>query len=76
MVWTSDTLFHPEEGPTMPDLPKIGFASFDRLRGVLIVFCAESLKFGPATQKALSPVSDQFRRAAASSHPPGSTFRA
>jgi leucyl aminopeptidase len=66
MVWTSDTLFHPEEGPTMPDLPKIGFTSFDRLRGVLIVFCAEGLKFGPATQKALSPVSDQFRRAAAS----------
>src|SRR5256885_9663861 len=58
--------FHPEEGPTMPDLPKIGFTSFDRLRGVLIVFCADGLKFGPATQKALSPVSDQFRRAAAS----------
>ena len=50
----------------MPDLPKIGFTSFDRLRGVLIVFCADGLKFGPATQKALSPVSDQFRRAAAS----------
>jgi leucyl aminopeptidase len=49
----------------MPDLPKIGFASFDHLRGVLVVFCAEGLKFGPATQKALSPVSDQFRRAAA-----------
>jgi leucyl aminopeptidase len=49
----------------MPDLPKIGFTSFDRLRGVLIVFCAEGLKFGPTTQKALSPIGDQFRRAAA-----------
>src|SRR3974390_1799897 len=49
----------------MPDPPKIGFTSFDRLRGVLIVFCTEGLKFGPATQKALSPIGDQFRRAAA-----------
>jgi len=49
----------------MPDLPRIGFASFDRLRGVLVVFCADGPKFGPATQKALSPISDQFRRAAA-----------
>ena len=30
----------------MPDLPKIGFASFDRLRGVLIVFCADGLNSG------------------------------
>ena len=32
----------------MPDL-KIGFTSFDRTRGVLVTFCAEGLKFGPAT---------------------------
>src|SRR5579863_7321112 len=49
---------------TMPDL-KIGFASFDRLRGVLVTFCAEGLKFGPATQKILAPISDHLRRAAA-----------
>src|SRR6185437_4723084 len=64
-VWTNDVPFYPEEGPTMPDLPKIGFAPLDRLRGVLVVFCAEGLKFGPATQKALTPINDQFRRAAA-----------
>ena len=29
------------------------------------MFCAEGLKFGPATQKTLSPISDHFRRAAA-----------
>ena len=48
----------------MADPPKIGFASFDRLRGVLVVFCAEGLKFGPATDKALSAVNGQVRRAA------------
>jgi leucyl aminopeptidase len=48
----------------MPDL-KIGFTSFDAARGVLVVFCAEGLKFGPATQKILSPISDHLRRAAA-----------
>ncbi len=44
---------------------KLGFVPFARPRGVLIVFCGESLKFGPATQKALSAVSDLVRRAAA-----------
>jgi leucyl aminopeptidase len=49
----------------MPAPPKIGFTSYDHLRGVLVVFCAEGLKFGPATQKALSPIGDLHRRAAA-----------
>ncbi len=49
----------------MPDPLKIGFTPFDRLRGVLVTFCAEGLKFGPATQKALSPTGDLYRRAAA-----------
>ena len=49
----------------MPDPLKIGFTPFDRLRGVLVTFCAEGLKFGPATQKALSPIGDLYRRAAA-----------
>src|ERR1700690_3869190 len=49
----------------MPELLKIGFTSYDRLRGVLVTFCAEGLKFGPATQKALAPIGDLHRRAAA-----------
>jgi leucyl aminopeptidase len=49
----------------MSEPPKIGFTSYDRLRGVLVTFCAEGLKFGPATQKALAPIGDLHRRAAA-----------
>jgi leucyl aminopeptidase len=48
----------------MPDL-KLGFTSFDRPRGVLVTFCADGLKFGPATQRILSPIGDLQRRAAA-----------
>jgi leucyl aminopeptidase len=48
----------------MSEPPKIGFTSYDRLRGVLVTFCAEGLKFGPATQKALAPIGDLHRRAA------------
>jgi leucyl aminopeptidase len=48
----------------MADANKIGFVSYDRLRGVLVVFCAEGLKLGPATQKALAPTGELFRRAA------------
>ena len=43
---------------------KIRFAGFERPRGVLIVFCGEGLKFGPKTQRVLSPIGDLFRRAA------------
>ncbi len=49
----------------MSEPPKFGFTSYDRLRGVLVTFCAEGLKFGPATQKALTPIGDLHRRAAA-----------
>jgi leucyl aminopeptidase len=49
----------------MSEPAKIGFTSYDRLRGVLVTFCAEGLKFGPATQKALAPIGDLHRRAAA-----------
>jgi leucyl aminopeptidase len=49
----------------MPEVLKLGFTSFARLRGVLIVFCGENLKFGPATKKALAPVEQLVRRAAA-----------
>ena len=41
--------------------PKLGFAPFARLRGVLIVFCGENLKFGTATQRALSPSVSSLR---------------
>ena len=49
----------------MSDALKLGFAPLSRLRGVLITFCAENVKFGSATQKALSPLGDLVRRAAA-----------
>ncbi len=49
----------------MPEVFKLGFTSFARLRGVLVVFCGDNLKFGPATKKALAPVEQVVRRAAA-----------
>jgi leucyl aminopeptidase len=49
----------------MPDTLKLGFCPFSRLRGVLVVFCNENLKFGHATEKALAPAGDLVRRAAA-----------
>jgi len=49
----------------MTDAPKFGFTPFARLRGVLVVFCGENLKFGTATQRALAPVGDLVRQAAA-----------
>jgi leucyl aminopeptidase len=49
----------------MPEVFKLGFTSFARLRGVLVVFCGENLKFGPATKKALAPIEQLVRRAAA-----------
>ncbi len=52
----------------MPDALKIGVVPFARLRGVLVAFCAENLKFGPATKTALSGVEAQLRRAAAADH--------
>lgn len=33
--------------------------------GVLILFCEEGLKLGPASRKALEPTGDQMKRAAA-----------
>ena len=49
----------------MPDVLTLGFKPFTPVRGVLIVFCADNLKFGPATRKALASVEDLVRRAAA-----------
>jgi len=52
----------------MPAALKFGFTSFARPRGVLIMFCEENLKFGPASQRALTPLADLVRRAAAADH--------
>jgi leucyl aminopeptidase len=54
-----------KKGFSMPVSLKIGFAGFERPRGVLIVFCGEGLKFGAKTQRILSPIGDLLRRAAA-----------
>src|SRR3984957_10898257 len=52
----------------MAEAPKFGFVSFTQLQGVLVAFCGENLKFGPAAQKALAPLGDLVRRAAAADH--------
>ena len=49
----------------MPAELTIGFAPFARVRGVLIAFCGDNLKFGAATRKALAPAEELVRRAAA-----------
>ena len=49
----------------MPESLSFGFIPFARPKGVLVAFCAENLKFGTATRKALSPVDDLLRRVAA-----------
>jgi leucyl aminopeptidase len=50
----------------MADARKLAFAAFAApARGVLILFCEEGVKFGPATRKALSPTGDLVTRAAA-----------
>jgi len=49
----------------MPAVLKLGFVPFSRVRGVLVTFCGENLKFGPATKKALSSAEGIVRRAAA-----------
>src|SRR5215471_1207088 len=48
---------------------KLGFAPFRApSKGVLIVFCDESLKFGAATRKILGKATDTLARAAAAEH--------
>jgi leucyl aminopeptidase len=51
----------------MPNALKLGFGSFAAPgKGVLVVFCDNNLKFGPATRKALGEVADVVARAAKS----------
>jgi leucyl aminopeptidase len=50
----------------MADARKLGFAPLAAPRkGVLILFCLEGLKLGPAARKALAPSGDLLKRAAA-----------
>ena len=51
----------------MPNVLKLDFGPFTApARGVLVVFCDEGLKFGPATRRALGGVADIVARAARS----------
>src|ERR1700686_5106934 len=50
----------------MSDAVKVGFVPFSTApRGILVIFCDDSLKFGPATGKALSAAASLVKRAAA-----------
>jgi leucyl aminopeptidase len=50
----------------MSDAVKVGFVPFSTaLRGILVVFCDDTLKFGAATRKALGDATDVVGRAAA-----------
>jgi leucyl aminopeptidase len=49
----------------MTDALKLGFGSFSApAKGVLVVFCDEAQKFGPATRKTLGSATDHVARAA------------
>jgi leucyl aminopeptidase len=50
----------------MSDAVKVGFVPFSTApRGILVIFCDDSLKFGPATGKALGAAASLVKRAAA-----------
>src|SRR5215213_620071 len=50
----------------MADARKLAFSAFATPgKGVLVLFCEEGLKFGPAARKALAPTGDLVERAAA-----------
>src|SRR3954469_16365778 len=50
----------------MADARKLVFSAFATpAKGVLVLFCEEGLKFGPAARKALAPTGDLVQRAAA-----------
>src|ERR1700681_823365 len=52
----------------MSDAVKVGFVPFSTAaRGILVVFCDDTLKFGAATRKALGAAADMVKRAADSS---------
>src|SRR3954454_12846208 len=50
----------------MADARKLAFAPFaPPAKGVLIVFCEDGVRFGPATRKLLAPTGDLVQRSAA-----------
>ena len=50
----------------MSDAVKVGFVPFSAApRGILVVFCDDTLKFGAATRKALGSAAELVKRAAA-----------
>src|SRR5713101_4551161 len=50
----------------MSDAVKVGFVPFSTApRGILVIFCDDALKFGPATGKALGDATGLVKRAAA-----------
>jgi leucyl aminopeptidase len=52
----------------MPDAVKVGFVPFSTApRGILVIFCDDTLKFGAATRKALGSAANLVTRAAATS---------
>jgi leucyl aminopeptidase len=52
----------------MSDAVKVGFVPFSTApRGILVVFCDDALKFGPATRKALGAADNLVKRAATTS---------
>ena len=52
----------------MSDAVKVGFVPLSTApRGVLVVFCDDTLKFGAATRKALGDAAGTVKRAAAAS---------
>src|SRR5882724_6547189 len=58
----------------MSDAVKVGFVPFSATsRGVLVVFCDDTLKFGAATHKALGSAADIIKRAAAANAFKGKT---
>ena len=53
----------------MADAPKLGFVPFAApTRGVMVVFCDDGLKFGPATANALGSATGLVARAAKAEH--------
>jgi leucyl aminopeptidase len=53
----------------MTDAVKVGFVPFSTApRGILVVFCDDTLKLGAATRKVLGTAADLVKRAAATSH--------
>jgi leucyl aminopeptidase len=52
----------------MSDAVKVGFVPYSAApRGILVVFCDDALKLGPATRKALGGAADLVKRAATAS---------